>query len=115
MARPVAQLGPNRGDVAAAQTFQGRWPWLAVIPILVSCSALPPRPVEPPTFALPATGETRLQRVAVASTQGFAESGFQLLPVATASLEARLALVARAERASICSTSNGRATPPVAT
>jgi putative cardiolipin synthase len=97
MARPVA-LGSNRGDGAAAKTFPGGRAWLAVIPLLVSCSALPPRPVEPPTFAIPAGADTRLQRVAVASTHGFPESGFQLLPVATASLEARLALVARAER-----------------
>ena len=98
MATPFAQLGSKRDAAAPAWTARGRWAWLAVVPLLISCSALPPRPVEPPTFAIPAGGQTRLQRVAAASTQGFTESGFQLLPVATASLEARLALVAWAER-----------------
>jgi putative cardiolipin synthase len=98
MARPVARLGSNRGGVASATRLRGQWAWLGVVPLLISCSVLPPRPVEPPTFAIPASGQTRLQRVAAASTQGFAASGFQLLPVATAALEARLALVARAEQ-----------------
>jgi putative cardiolipin synthase len=71
---------------------------LLVVALLASCAALPPRPAEPPSVAIAAGTETRLQRVAAASIQSFPESGFQLLPVATASLEARLALVARAEK-----------------
>jgi putative cardiolipin synthase len=70
---------------------------LLALPLLVSCAALPHH-AEPRSFAIAAGSETPLQRVAITSTQGFAESGFQLLPVATASLEARLALVARAEK-----------------
>ena len=75
-------------------------PWVALLafPLLMSCAALPPRPGEPPTFAIAAGAETRLQRVAVESTRGFTESGFQLLPVATGALEARLALAARADK-----------------
>jgi cardiolipin synthase C len=71
---------------------------LVLLQLLVSCAALPPRPIQPPSFAIAMDGETRLQRVAIASTSGLKESGFQLLPVATASYEARLALAARAER-----------------
>jgi putative cardiolipin synthase len=71
---------------------------LLVLQLLIACAALPPRPAEPPTFAIVPSGETLLQRIAIGSTQGFAESGFQLLPVATASLQARLALAARAEK-----------------
>jgi putative cardiolipin synthase len=71
---------------------------LLVLPLLVACAALPTPPAEPSTYAITVDGATRLQRVAAASLEGFPESGFQLLPVATASLEARLALVARAEK-----------------
>jgi len=71
---------------------------LALQLLLAGCAGLPPRPAEPPTLAIAPGNETTLQRVAVASTKDFLESGFQLLPVATASLEARLALAARAEK-----------------
>ncbi|HWK84290.1 MAG TPA: phospholipase D family protein [Caldimonas sp.] len=71
---------------------------LALQLLLAGCAGLPPRPAEPPTLAIAPGNETTLQRVAVASTRDFLESGFQLLPVATASLEARLALAARAEK-----------------
>ena len=73
------------------------WCALLVLPLLVSCAALPKLPAAPPTLAIAADGTTRLQKVAAASLQGLPESGFQLLPVATASLEARLALAARAQ------------------
>jgi putative cardiolipin synthase len=71
---------------------------LLALALLMSCAALPPRPAEPPTFAIAASGQTPLQRVAAESTRGFEESGLQLLPVATGSLQARLALAARAEK-----------------
>ncbi len=70
---------------------------LLLMPFLAACAGLPTRPVEPPTLAIASTGTTPLQRVAAASLTGFPESGFQLLPVATASLEARLALAGRAQ------------------
>jgi putative cardiolipin synthase len=71
---------------------------LLAVQLLMSCAALPPRPPEPPTVAIAAGTQTRLQRVAAESTRGFAQSGFQLLPVATGSLQARLALAARAQK-----------------
>jgi putative cardiolipin synthase len=70
---------------------------LFALPLLVSCAALPKLTLEPPTVAINADGTTPLQRIAAASLTGFPESGFQLLPVATASLEARLALAERAQ------------------
>lgn len=80
------------------QPLRALWPALLVLPLLVSCAGLPTRLGAPSSFAIAADGGTRLQRVAAASMQGLPESGFQLLPVATGSLEARLALVDRAER-----------------
>ena len=70
---------------------------LLALPLLVSCAGLPKLLTEAPTTAIAPTGATRLQQVAAASLIGVSESGFQLLPVATASLEARLALADRAE------------------
>ena len=74
--------------------------WLVffVLPLLGACAGLPTRLGVATSFAVAVDGGTRLQRVAAASMQGLPESGFQLLPVATGSLEARLALVERAER-----------------
>lgn len=73
------------------------WLALLVLPLLVSCAALPKLPAGPPSLAIAADGTRPLQKTAAASLAGFPESGFQLLPVATASLEARLALAERAE------------------
>jgi cardiolipin synthase C len=72
------------------------WLALLVLPFLVACAGLPKLPAAPPSFALAPDPTAPLQKVAAASLAGFPESGFQLLPVATASLEARLALAERA-------------------
>ena len=92
----------QRGRRAAGLTRTGQrraiLQALLALPLLVACAGLPKLPAEPPSFAIVADGATRLQRVAVASLEGRAESGFQLLPVATASFEARLALAANAEK-----------------
>jgi len=69
---------------------------LLALPLLAACAGLPKLPAAPPSFVLAVDPTVPLQKVATASLAGFPESGFQLLPVATASLEARLALAERA-------------------
>ncbi len=74
------------------------WLPLLVLPLLAACAGLPTRLGVPSSFAVAVDGGTRLQQVAAASMRGLPGSGFQLLPVATGALEARLALVDGAER-----------------
>jgi putative cardiolipin synthase len=75
----------------------------ALLPIvalawLSACSVLPPRPQARPSFAVADAAATSLGRIARASLADGAGSGFELLPVASAAYEARLALVDQAER-----------------
>src|SRR5688572_19234447 len=73
---------------------------LAASVLLAACAALPPRVASPPAYALADVDETRLARIASAATpaekQGL--SGFRLLPEGEYALNARLALMRRAEK-----------------
>ena len=66
--------------------------------LCAACSSLPPRPELPASFAVADRGETSLGRAAAASLPKGLPSGFQFLPVASASYEARLSLASQAER-----------------
>ena len=75
-----------------------RWLLPACIALAsAGCSVLPPRPAVVATQALGGEGTT-LARVATASVPAGFPSGFQLLPVASAAYEARLAMANQAER-----------------
>ena len=80
--------------------FRSTLPALVFAAALAACSGLPPRPERPPTHAYTDTAGTALARIEraslVAATGG--ESGFRLLQEGEFAIDARLALVRRAER-----------------
>jgi putative cardiolipin synthase len=65
--------------------------------LLAACGSLPPKPVHPVSHALTA-GDTPLAKIARESLPPEQPSGFRLLPQADHALEARMELIARAER-----------------
>ena len=71
---------------------------IACILLLTACTGLPPRPDVAPSTAIRASGDTRLGRVAAASTPAPPDSAFRLLHSGTLALDARIALVRAAER-----------------
>jgi putative cardiolipin synthase len=73
---------------------------LAASVLLAACAALPGRIASPPAYALADVDETRLARIASAATPAEKRglSGFRLLPEGEYALNARLALMRRAEK-----------------
>ena len=65
---------------------------------LTACASLPEPVRSPPSHAIDDAASTELGRVAAASLRPPSSSGFQLLPVASAAYETRLALANLAER-----------------
>ena len=65
---------------------------------LGACASLPEQVPGPPSHAIEHPASTSLGRVAAASLRPSSRSGFQLLPVASAAYETRLALANQAER-----------------
>lgn len=65
---------------------------------LAACASLPVSVDAPPSHAIDPSTATALGRVAAASLSAPAGSGFQLLPVASAAFETRVALANQAER-----------------
>lgn len=73
--------------------------WLAVL-VATGCAGLPPRPPVVTSQALTGTADTSLGRIAAASRPAAETqpSGFRLLPTGEFALDARMALMRRAER-----------------
>ena len=76
------------------QTIAG---WMTLLLLLSGCAVLPPREPLPTTTAVDGS-QTPLGHVAAESVPAGQPSGFQLLPVASAALDLRLALARRATR-----------------
>ena len=74
----------------------------ALVAMLSACAGLPHHPDLPPTTAIALTeaAQTALGKIAQASLpqEGVVDSGFHLLPVGPSALDARLALIERAEK-----------------
>jgi cardiolipin synthase C len=70
---------------------------IACFLFVTACTGLPPRPDVAPSIAIRASGDTRLGRVAAASTPAPPDSAFRLLHSGTLALDARIALVRAAE------------------
>ena len=66
--------------------------------LLSACVGLPPRPEATKSFAIAASPETQLSRIATASTPPPPQSGFRLVHSGTMALDARIALIRAAER-----------------
>ncbi len=80
-----------------------RWPrlrWIAPALLLLQagCASLPTDVQRTPSFALRASADTTLGRIAQASSPDLELSGFRLLPTGAFALDTRLALVQRAQR-----------------
>ena len=76
-----------------------RWTSAGATALLIAgCAALPDNVAGPPSRAIADPASTSLGRVAAASLSPPRNSGFQLLPVASAAYETRLALASQAER-----------------
>ena len=70
----------------------------AAVLLATACAGLPDLPPTPPSFALQASAETPLGRIAEASSPDAALTGFRLLPGGDFALDTRLELIRRAQR-----------------
>ena len=78
-------------------------PWRSLLTLLVgcilqACTSLPAVHRGPASAALAASPETELGRLAASSVTGSIESGFRPLPLGALAMDARLALIERAQR-----------------